>query len=184
MINNLTHTQNYIQQNTIRKLTTFDKPTSQANKTPKENSFATALAQVENKKVPDSKNINNSFTTQSANTNNNFRSFIKTATSEELDNKLKSIKQSKAPTAMFNLNNVMSSENSFELAGRINHSIEQFKPEAEIFHQQQLELIKKGEAEDKTSKDILSNIAKLYDEQSDLFKASMHWGDKGLSAYA
>ena len=59
MINNLTHTQNYIQKNTTRKLTTFDKPTSQTNKTPKENSFATALAQVENKKVTDSKNINN-----------------------------------------------------------------------------------------------------------------------------
>jgi len=128
-----------------------------------------------------SNNINSRVSTQSINTKNDFNSFINTATPEELDNKLKSIKQSKPPTAMFSLNKIMNSENSFEVAGRINRATAQFEPEAKIFHQQQLELIKQGELEDKTSKEILTDISSLYDEQSDLFKLSMHWGDKGLA---
>jgi len=126
-------------------------------------------------------NINSSIITQSINTKNNFLSFIKTATPEELDNKLISIKQSRPPTAMFSLNKIMNSENSFELAGRINRAIEQFKPEAKVFHKQELELITQGELEGKKSKEVLTDIASLYDEQSDLFKLSMHWGDKGLA---
>lgn len=137
------------------------------------------VAAIESNGSRESNTINS--TSQSINAKNDFKSFITTATPEELDNKLSSIKQSKPPTAMFNLNKIMSSENSFELAGRINRTTEQFKLEARDFHKQQLEIIRQGELKGKTSKEILTDITSLYDEQSDLFKLSIHWGDKGLA---
>jgi hypothetical protein len=125
-------------------------------------------------KSPD--NINN------LDTRKNFTSFIETATPEELTTKLSGIKQFGQPTAMFNFNDIANSKNSFEIAGRINRATQQFDQEAKVFHNKQLNIIKQGEIEGKTSKEILTNIMKLTDEQSELFKMSTNWGSKGLSS--
>jgi hypothetical protein len=123
-----------------------------------------------------SENIN------SSDARKNAISFIETATPEELTAKLNSIKRSFPPAAMFNFNDIINSENSFEIAGRISRATKQFNQEAKVFHNKQLDLIKQGEVEGKTSKEILTNIMKLTDEQSELFKMSSNWGSKGLSA--
>ena len=109
-------------------------------------------------------------------------SFIDTASPEELTAKIHSIKKSYPPAAMFNFNDIINSKNSFEIAGRISRATKKFDQEAKIFHNKQLDLIKQGEVEGKTPKEILTNIMNLTDEQSALFKMSTSWGSKGLSA--
>lgn len=112
----------------------------------------------------------------------NYISFIETATPEELTARLNNIKQFGPPAAMFNFNNIMNSKNSFEIAGRIERTSGQFDQEAKVFHGKQLDLIKQGEAEGKTAKEILTDIMGLHDKQSELFKLSTNWGTKGLAA--
>lgn len=109
-------------------------------------------------------------------------SFIETATPEELTSKLSNIKESFPPAALFNFNDIMNAKNSFEIAGRVNRATEQFDQEAKVFHNEQLSLIKQGEIEGKSAKEILTDIVNLQDKQSELFKIATNWDRQGLSS--
>lgn len=125
---------------------------------------------------------NHSRQNENNNIKDNFMSFLNSATPKELESRLNTIKQSGPPMAVINLRQILSSKNPMEISERIERTSGQFNQEAKIFHKQQYSLIAEGQAVGKSPKEILTNIAGLYDKQSELFKMSVQWGSEGLSA--
>ena len=76
----------------------------------------------------------------------------------------------------------MNSDNGDEVVGRINRLSAQIEQESRSVLNQEQDLISQGRAEGKSNKDILMSIVKLQDEQSDVYKLAMHWGNEGLGS--
>jgi hypothetical protein len=125
---------------------------------------------------------NTSEKTNIVDTRKDLMSLIEGADPKKLTSQLSEIKQFGHPTAIFNLKNFMSTDNSAEVMGRIDRATKQFEQEAAVFHTKQLDIIQQGEADGKSAKEVLTNIVSLTDEQSELFKMSTNWDNKGLSA--
>jgi len=83
---------------------------------------------------------------------------------------------------MFNLNEILNSSNDEDVMARISRLQGKLENEFRAVLAQEQEIINEGRASGKTDKDILLDIVKMQDEQSDLYKMGARWGDKGLSA--
>ncbi len=93
-----------------------------------------------------------------------------------------SLKGRMPSVAMFNLNEILNSSNGEDVMARISRLQGKFENEFRAVLAQEQEIINEGRASGKTDKDILLDIVKMQDEQSDLYKMGARWGDKGLSA--
>ncbi|MEQ5808950.1 hypothetical protein J3369_16225 [Alteromonas sp. NFXS44] len=112
----------------------------------------------------------------------NALAFIESASPEELAKKVDSLKGRMPSAAMFNLNEILNSSNGEEVMARIFRLQGKLENEFRAVLAQEQEIINEGRASGKTDKDILLDIVKMQDEQSDLYKMGARWGDKGLSA--
>ncbi len=84
--------------------------------------------------------------------------------------------------AAINLREILNSGNEEDVLGRIRRLQARFEDESKSVFAIQQNIINEGRASGKTDKDILLDIVKMKDEQSDLYKMGTRWGDKGLSA--
>lgn len=109
-------------------------------------------------------------------------SFIESATPEELEARVNSLIGRMPSAGMINLREIMNSDNGDEVVGRINRLSAQIEQESRSVLNQEQDLISQGRAEGKSNKDILMSIVKLQDEQSDVYKLAMHWGNEGLGS--
>lgn len=121
-------------------------------------------------------------TTNNLDTRANALSFVKTATPEEMKEKVDSLIGRQANLAAINLNEVMKSASQDEILGRINRLNEKIEQESANVLQKEQELISQGREAGKSDKEILIDIIAMQDNQSDLYKMSMRWGNSGLSA--
>jgi DNA-directed RNA polymerase subunit F len=112
----------------------------------------------------------------------NALAFIESASPEELAKKVDSLKGRMPSVAMFNLNEILNSSNGEDVMARISRLQGKLENELRAVLAQEQEIINEGRASGKTDKDILLDIFKMQDEQSDLYKMGARWGDKGLSA--
>lgn len=137
------------------------------------------VGKVEQTAITTSKSSEN---TNNLDTRQNALSFIENATPEELEAKVNSLVGREPSMASINLREIMNSDNENELVGRIARLKGQIEQESRSVLNQEQDLISLGRAEGKSAKDILISIANMQDEQSDLYKMSMNWGNKGLSS--
>jgi hypothetical protein len=124
-----------------------------------------------------SENIN------SLDTRQNALSFIETASPEELEARVNSLTGRMPSGAAISLNGIKNGDKvDTELFGRIGRLQGQIETEMINVLNKEQDLISQGRAEGGSAKDILISIANMQDEQSDLYKMSMRWGDEGLTS--
>lgn len=112
----------------------------------------------------------------------NALAFIESASPEELAKKVDSLSGGMPNLAAINFREILNSGNEEEVLGRIRRLQGRFEDESKSVFALQQNIINEGRASGKTDKDILLDIVKMNDEQSDLYKMGTRWGDKGLSA--
>ena len=112
----------------------------------------------------------------------NALAFIESASPEELTNKVDTLKGRMPSLAAINFREIINSGNEEDVLGRINRLQARFEDEAKSALALEQDIINEGRASGKTDKDILLDIVKMRDEQSDLYKMGTRWGVKGLSA--
>ncbi len=101
-------------------------------------------------------------------------SFIDSASPEEARSRLNSYMKG-SPVMFVNLKAMIVSGKGLEIGGRINQLNDQFRVEAARVDDQEHQLIEHGRAVGKSSKEILTDIVNLYDNQSEIFKVSIGW---------
>jgi hypothetical protein len=121
-------------------------------------------------------------TTNNLDTRANALSFVKTATPEEMKEKVDSLIGRQANLAPINFNELRQSPNQDEILGRIKRLNEKIEQESASVLQKEQELISQGRSAGKSDKEILFDIIAMEDNQSDLYKMSMRWGNSGLTA--
>ena len=112
----------------------------------------------------------------------NALAFIESASPEELAKKVDSLSGGMPNLAAINFREILNSGNEEDVLGRIRRLQGRFEDESKSVFALQQNIINEGRASGKTDKDILLDIVKMQDEQSDLYKMGARWGDKGLSA--
>tara|TARA_A200000113_G_scaffold196161_1_gene187043 strand:- start:749 stop:1276 length:528 start_codon:yes stop_codon:yes gene_type:complete len=112
----------------------------------------------------------------------NALAFIESASPEELAKKVDSLSGGMPNLAAINFREILNSGNEEDVLGRIRRLQGRFEDESKSVFALQQNIINEGRASGKTDKDILLDIVKMNDEQSDLYKMGTRWGDKGLSA--
>ncbi|KZN55449.1 hypothetical protein [Pseudoalteromonas luteoviolacea] len=120
-------------------------------------------------------------TSQEPDNRNEYLKFIDSASDEKLTQSIDAIKKYGPPTAMFRMEDILNSHNVEEMHGRVSRAISHFNQEAEQFHKEELAIIKRGEEEGKSAKEIMTDLVALRDKQSELFKMATSWGSKNLA---
>ena len=115
----------------------------------------------------------------------NSLSFIENATPEGLTARVNSL-TGRMPSLigidMSRIINANNNESGNELLGRVKRLSSQVAAEMNNYLNQEQELIRQGRTEGQSDKDILMDIVKLNDEQSDSYKLAMRWGNNGLGS--
>lgn len=133
--------------------------------------------------IEESKKLFQNTKTVTINTRQNMQDIVDRGTDEQAANSLKSIQAYPMAGPLINLRDIMlaTHDSSDNIISRISRISDQFNAEASSVHSKSKEIIRQGELEGKTPKEILQNIIDMYDDQSDLFKLSVSWEGKRLS---
>lgn len=119
------------------------------------------------------------------NVRENMMNFIEHASPEALDTKLVSYMRygGSPPGPVVNLKQIMAAgKQGEEIAVRISRLRQNFSSQVDSVRQQERELISQGRAENKTAKEILTDLVALYEQQSDFYKLATSWEGQTLSS--